>query len=197
MQYQNLFVSLRQDGQDDKGAAPPLHGCYKEQGNTPRDTCAQVSLCPWLPLSPQPSPTPRPSRHRTAQIPHCHLCQRLLLAWTRRLRQLQDAQDQHRLLGKQNPTQQTTRHRRTTPDSLNGLALHHHLGMSAQAPLPPANSRLPRPNPLPHLPRRPHRPPLPSARFRRHPHGGRACTRKIISPSDVIHIPPRVGSYLV
>ena len=86
---------------------------------------------------------------------------------------------------KENPPQQGARHRGTATDSRHGMALHHHLGVSAQAPLPPANPRIPRPNPLPHLPRRPHRPPLPYARFRGYPYGSRACTRRITSPLDV------------
>ena len=127
------------DGQDDKGAAPPLHGSNKKQGNTPRNYGAKVSLCPRIPLSSQPSPTPRPSRHSTPKIPYRYFCQRMFLARTQLLPKLQRGVDQHRLLGKENPSQQTTRHRGTTTNCIHGMALHNDMGMSAKAPLPTTN----------------------------------------------------------
>lgn len=74
---------------------------------------------------------PGTPRHSTAQVQDSHLHQRLLLARPRRLQAVCNAKEQHPILGKENRTQQTARHRKTHPTAPPRLAHNYHLGVRA------------------------------------------------------------------
>ena len=106
-----------------------MHGAHQGQGHQARDDRAPLPARPRLPL-PHKCQTPaRHPRHSTAQVQDSHLHQRLLLARARRLPLLCNAQEQHPILGKENRTQQTARHRKTHPTAPPRLAYHNNLGV--------------------------------------------------------------------
>lgn len=115
--------------QNEQRATAQVHVAHQEQGHQTRADCAPLPPWPWLPL-PHKCQTPaRHPRHSTAQVQDSHLHQRLLLARSRRLQILCVAQEQHPILGKENRTQQTARHRKTHPTAPPRLAYNHHLGV--------------------------------------------------------------------
>ena len=77
----------------------------------------------------QPSTLARKTRHRIAQIPYVHLREWLLLARSRRMQILQDAEDEYGVLGEENLTQQGKRPGGTETAGKDEVALHHRLGV--------------------------------------------------------------------
>lgn len=74
------FYRKQNNGQDDKGAAKPLHGIHTQQGNQTRNGGAPLSVCPRVPVPGEPPAAAGTSGHRDAQVSHGHLRQRLFLA---------------------------------------------------------------------------------------------------------------------
>ena len=105
-----------------------MHVAHQGQGHKTRTDCATSPARPWLPHKRQ-APARYP-RHCTAQIQDRHIYQRLFLARPRRMQVLRVAKEQHRVLGKENRTQQTTRHLKTHPTAPLRLAHNYHLGMT-------------------------------------------------------------------
>ena len=129
-QFSHLtFNLLLHGGQNDKRTTTQVHGKHQGQGHQARDDCAPLPACPRLPLPHKCQAPARHPRHSAAQVPHRHIHQRLLLARARRLPLLCNAQEQHPILGKENRTQQTARHRKTHPTAPPRLAHNCHLGM--------------------------------------------------------------------
>ena len=113
-----------------------MHGAHQGQGHQARDDCAALPACPRLPLPHKRQAPARHTRYCTAQIPHRHIYQRMLLARPRRLPLLCNAQEQHPILGKENRTQQTARHRKTHPTAPPRLAHNYNLGVRIKAQEP-------------------------------------------------------------
>ena len=110
-----------------------MHVTYQGQRHQARDARASLPALARLPLQGQHAPATRHTRHCPAQIQDSHLHQRLLLARSRRLQILCNAQEQHPILGEENRTQQTARHRKTHPTAPPRLAHNHHLGVRTKA----------------------------------------------------------------
>ena len=106
-----------------------MHVTYQGQRHQARDARAPLPALARLPLQSQRAQAPRHTRHCPAQIQDRHIYQRLFLARPRRLQILCNAQEQHPILGEENRTQQTARHRKTHPTAPPRLAHNHHLGV--------------------------------------------------------------------
>lgn len=74
----------------------------------------------------------------------------------RRLQVVCDAQKQHRILGKENPSQPNPRPQRERKAGTDGMALHHRVGMRPQARQTPRNTTIHRIHPQRLLSQRPH-----------------------------------------
>ena len=114
-----------------------MHVTYQGQRHQARDARAPLPALARLPLQSQRAQAPRHTRHCPAQIQNSHLYQRMLLARSRRMQVLRVAKEQHRVLGKENRTQQTTRCRETHPAAPPRLAHNCHLGMRTPNQEPP------------------------------------------------------------
>ena len=129
MQYSEKRVSSHHGRQDDSRTTAQVHVAHQEQGHKARADRATLSARTRLPLPHKRQAPARHPRYCTAQIQDSHLHQRLLLARSRRLQILCNAQEQYPILEKEDRTQQTARHRKTHPTAPPRLAHNHHLGV--------------------------------------------------------------------
>ena len=113
-----------------------MHVTHQGQGHQARDARAPLPALARLPLQSQRAQAPRHTRHCPAQVQDRNIYQRLFLARARRLQILRVAQEQHPILGKENRTQQTARHRKTHPTAPPRLAYNHHLGVRTKTKEP-------------------------------------------------------------
>ena len=149
------FYRKQNNGQDDKGAAKPLHGIHTQQGNQTRNGGAPLSVCPRVPVPGEPPAAAGTSGHRDAQVSHGHLRQRLFLARPWRLQTFCHAKEQDRLLASEDWTQQKQGQGGAETACQHGVALYHGMGMSTEAKGKGGNPSVARLHHQPHLCRRP------------------------------------------
>ena len=89
-------------------------------------------MAPGLPLQDERAQAARDSGHRARQIPQRHLRERLLLARTQGLPEIQRPQDQRRVLDAESRPQPGARPAQQPAARVNRLERHHGVGMRAR-----------------------------------------------------------------
>ena len=67
--------------QTNSRTAPQVHGKHQEPKHKAGSAGEEVLVCPWVALPHQCEAVAGHAGHRAEEIPHVHLCERVLLAW--------------------------------------------------------------------------------------------------------------------